>query len=272
MKKRLISAAVGIVLLMIVIYFHETPLLTTVMAVLSGIAVYEILVNTQFIHSKTGGILCAVFAGLSIFIIRNNSDLYFPAMALFLISLIFCMLRFHQQFTFTQLSVCAFGVTAVPLAFSTIFMMLDAENGGIIYLILVCIAAWVTDSAAYFVGTLFGKRKLFPNLSPNKTLEGVIGGLVATGIIFTIICYGYWKKVFPDAEISLLHTILIGVICAFSGMAGDLFASAIKRQSGIKDFGFIMPGHGGVMDRFDSFLFVAPVLFYLISNFPIFIY
>lgn len=265
MKQRVISAAVGIVLLVIVLSLYDTPVLTAALACITAIAVYEVLVSTHYLPTKSGGVLCALFAGASVFMIQHGEALYLPAVVLFVAVLIGCALKFHRQFSFQQLTVCVFTATAIPLAFSTILMM-----DGIIYLILTCIAAWVTDMGAFFVGRAFGKRKLAPEISPYKTVEGAIGGLACAGIIFPAVCYGYWHFSHLGAGLSLSHAVLIGVVCAVTGMMGDLFASVIKRQTGIKDFGKIMPGHGGVMDRFDSFLFVAPTLYFLSRLFPIF--
>lgn len=265
MKQRIISAAVGIGLLVIVIALYETPVLPCALALLSSIAVYEVLVSTHFIHSPTTGALYAAFAGASIFLIQRGESTYqffFIGFVVILICYLFCP---DQSLTFQCLCVCAFTVSAIPLAFSTILKM-----DGRIYLVLTCIAAWVTDASAFFVGRACGKHKLAPLISPNKTVEGSIGGLLITTIIFPLVCYGYWFFNSSSMNISIPHAVLNGFLCALFGMAGDLFASVIKRESGIKDFGKIMPGHGGVMDRFDSFLFAAPALFFLNQFFPIF--
>lgn len=262
MKQRVISGAVGIVLLAIILSLYDTPVLAVALACVAAIAVYEVLVSTHFLPSKAGGVLCALFAGASLFMPR---EVYGVSLGLFLGALILCALKFHREFSFQQMTACVFSTIAIPLAVSTILRM-----DGVIYLVLTCVAAWVTDMGAFFVGKACGKRKLAPEISPHKTVEGAVGGLACTGIIFPAICYGYWHFSTVGGSFSLSHTVLIGVVCAAAGMVGDLFASIIKRQAGIKDYGKIMPGHGGVMDRFDSFLFVAPVLFCLIQIFPIF--
>ena len=270
MKQRLITAAVGLAVLFVVLYFFDTPVLTAALALLTGIAVYEVLVTPGYLASKVGGLCCALFAGGSVFLLSGERKFYFLALLFFVMILFALMLVFHETFSFSSLSVCAFTCVALPLAFSTVFIMRDLRRNGLFYLILICIAAWVTDSAAYFIGRAFGKHKMSPKLSPHKTVEGAIGGIVVTGILFPLFCFAYWKLFQSTAEFSLLHAVIVGFLCTLSGMAGDLFASAIKRQTGVKDFGKIMPGHGGVMDRFDSFLFVSPALCLLLWIFPIF--
>ncbi|MFZ5352043.1 MAG: phosphatidate cytidylyltransferase [Bacillota bacterium] len=150
------------------------------------------------------------------------------------------------------------GVLYIPFLLSHIVYIDKLQYAGILVW-LPFLAAWYTDSCAYFVGVSIGKKKLFPNISPNKSLEGYIGGLVGstilcmiTGIIINN--FGY--------SIPLIHFIISGFLCALTSEIGDLAASYIKRFSGIKDFGSLIPGHGGILDRFDSILFTAPVIYY----------
>jgi phosphatidate cytidylyltransferase len=131
-------------------------------------------------------------------------------------------------------------------------------DGKYLYL-LVFIGAWVCDTFAYFTGRFFGKHKLIPEISPKKTIEGAIGGIVFTavafGIYFLILdkCFNY--------KLNPIALIILGIVVAVISQIGDLIASAIKRQYEIKDYGFIFPGHGGVLDRFDSVMLVAPTVY-----------
>ena len=138
-----------------------------------------------------------------------------------------------------------------------------------VYLILMSLGfAWGGDSAAYFAGRFFGKRKMAPAISPNKTVAGAIGALFGSGITGCIVTAVYNAIVADSGFISLmpnkavLYTgiMVIGVFAAMLGMIGDLFASAIKRQTGIKDYGKIFPGHGGILDRFDSVMLILPLV------------
>ena len=137
--------------------------------------------------------------------------------------------------------------------------------------------AWVCDTFAYFVGKFFGKHKLIPEISPKKTIEGAIGGVIGSVVIALGMTYLYGLTAFSAnsvvADVSEQWIILVAFAAmgSFVGIIGDLFASAVKRQQGIKDYGNIMPGHGGVLDRFDSFLFVAVIIslmadFIVLSN------
>lgn len=155
----------------------------------------------------------------------------------------------------SDLGITFFSIFYIPFLFQHIIYLSDGA-----YIWLVFIIAWGTDTFAYVFGMLFGKHKLCPNLSPKKTVEGSIGGILgAVSLTYLYINYleigPYWTF------------LLIAFIGSIVAQIGDLTASKIKRITGIKDFGFIMPGHGGVLDRFDSILFIAPYTYYLLNYF-----
>ena len=147
-------------------------------------------------------------------------------------------------------------------ATSSIVLIRDSL-GGEYYWYFIFIGAWVTDTFAYFTGVLFGKHKLIPNVSPKKTVEGAIGGVVFCIIIFVV--YGAIVNNFTQHDISLIVLAVAGLLSAIVSMIGDLSMSVIKRTYGIKDYGKIFPGHGGVLDRFDSILAVSIVLAFFLA-------
>ncbi|GFN36444.1 phosphatidate cytidylyltransferase [Tepidimicrobium xylanilyticum] len=147
------------------------------------------------------------------------------------------------------------GIIYIPFLFQYIIHLRGSS-----YLWFVFIIAWGTDTFAYLIGLLFGKTKLCPKISPKKTVEGALGGILGS-IFLTIIFVNYF-----DLS-SMGKFILLSVIGSVLAQIGDLTASKIKRKTGIKDFGFIMPGHGGVLDRFDSILFIAPYVYYIVNYF-----
>ena len=140
--------------------------------------------------------------------------------------------------------------------FSYHMVLIDQTNYGIL-IWLVCLSAFGSDVMAYFTGYLIGKHKLCPNLSPKKTIEGAVGGVVGAGLLCGLFGFFFARDI-------LIHTVIIGVIGGAISQAGDLTASAFKRKMGIKDYGNLIPGHGGIMDRFDSVIFVAPFIYYYI--------
>lgn len=146
-----------------------------------------------------------------------------------------------------------FGIIYVEFFSFHIVMSDMTEYGILVWMVL--IVAFASDIGAYFTGYFFGKHKLCPKLSPKKTIEGAVGG-----VIFTVLVSGLFGVLFaPDI---VIHCILIGIIGSPLSMCGDLVASALKRKMGIKDYGKLIPGHGGILDRFDSVLFTAPVVYY----------
>ena len=153
------------------------------------------------------------------------------------------------------------GAAIISFLFVFLVMIVNMGSGkydGISYLILLFLGAWGSDTFAYFVGSFFGRKKLCPDISPKKTVEGAIGGVVGGTILVAV----YGQLFLPDiTDHSLIKFILLGLTCTITAQLGDLIASVIKRYCGIKDYGRIMPGHGGVLDRFDSVLFLAPVVY-----------
>lgn len=145
----------------------------------------------------------------------------------------------------------------ITIGFTSIVMLRDLPHGNLLIL-LVFIGAWVTDGAAYFVGRAFGKHKLIPDVSPKKTVEGAIGGSVFCAISFVV--FGIAAGKVAASSANLIEMIVSGLAISAISQFGDLIASLIKRHYGIKDYGKLFPGHGGVMDRFDSIIAIAPFL------------
>ena len=273
MKQRIITALVALCVLALVLSFYNTLVLNAAIAIISVIAVFELLCATKYVSNPIMVITSLIYAAIVPFfgaVPMERFPLY-TTLAYFVI-LFAVLLVQHTKVQFEELTVAFFISLAVPLGFSIMVYIRDHYEHGLFYTLLVCGAAWIADSAAYFVGRAFGKHKLCPLISPHKTVEGAVGGLFFAMVFFMLFCWGYsvyWGTQGTTVHISYLAAAFDGVFCAAIGIVGDLMASVIKRQRGIKDFGNIMPGHGGIMDRFDSFLFVAPTLYLILQVFPI---
>ncbi len=150
------------------------------------------------------------------------------------------------------------GLVYIP--FFTYHMVLIDMTEYSLFIWIVVIAAFGSDIFAYFTGVFFGKHKMAPNLSPKKTIEGAIGGLVGSSLLAWLFGFIFMRDM-------AIVCLILGLTGGAAGMAGDLTASAFKRKMGIKDYGKLIPGHGGIMDRFDSVIFVAPVVYYSICAF-----
>ena len=163
---------------------------------------------------------------------------------------------------------------AFPLSCSV--LVLYAVPDGFLWMLAAPISAWITDVFAYFSGSLFGRNKLVPIISPKKTLEGAVGGLLACMGIMALYFYLFMGNGWPiqvSSTANVLFGLATGLVCGATAQLGDWLASAVKRWSGVKDFGNVLPGHGGILDRFDSVLFTAPILvlasivYYLVQPF-----
>jgi phosphatidate cytidylyltransferase len=159
-----------------------------------------------------------------------------------------------NKFTFDDAAFLILSALYLGIGF---FYFIETRMAGIEYVIFALGIIWTTDSGAYFTGKKFGKKKLWPDISPNKTVEGFLGGIV-TAIVFALLFQ--WISPFP---ISIIALILVTIVASIFGQMGDLVESALKRQYHVKDSGDILPGHGGILDRFDSLLFVLPLLHFL---------
>lgn len=144
----------------------------------------------------------------------------------------------------------------------TYLYLLRSLPDGWIWLIFMLACTWACDTAAYFVGTAFGKRKIAPVLSPKKSLEGAVGGLAGSVLTSSLFAYIY-------PFLSVPKMLLLGLLVGLASEVGDLLESAFKRQAGIKDSSMLIPGHGGILDRIDSWLFTAPLVYYFVLLFII---
>lgn len=271
MKTRIITALVAVAIFVpFCIFSYEPAFVFLVFAgAISLVAVYEILKCVSLHKNLVASLLSYPVALAATVLTRVVADAerYFLIMSFIYFAYLF--LSFVNA-TFSKGKVpvmesCVATVMTVYVSFSMASTVLlrdlgQGAIGGKLYL-LAFIFAWVPDIGGYFFGRFFGKRKLIPDVSPKKTVAGFVGG-VASAVVIAIV-YGFIIGLrFADWK-GLLLLGVMGLICAMVSVCGDLLASLVKRHYGIKDYGFVFPGHGGVMDRFDSVIAVAPFLFML---------
>jgi len=197
-------------------------------------------------------------------LIKGEDTLLAAALFIFaLILALFCVLMFSDgKYGIKDIAVTVFGIFYVVFLFSFVMLTRQMENG-YLYIWLIFIGAWATDTFAYFTGVAVGKTKIVPKISPKKSLEGCIGGVV--GCIASMVVFGICCR--NTLGVRIVHFAILGLLCGVISQLGDWSASVIKRSVGIKDYGNIMPGHGGVLDRVDSILFTAPAVFLYINLF-----
>lgn len=272
MKTRIISSLVGLVILAVVLIFLDTFVLNIVIGLLGIMAVLELLNATGVRKSKGLTALSLLMSIVIPFARAGYMRIYLMESVFVLILLFFIiLLKNHKTMRLEQVAMAFFFSTFVPVFFScAVYMQKDfgTQLGGF-YLLLALGSAWLCDTGAYFTGRAFGRHKLAPNVSPKKTVEGSVGGVIVCTVCMLLLAWIYsavMAYLGTPVQMNYLLLLLVTPVFAVIGMLGDLSASVIKRQFGVKDFGNIMPGHGGIMDRFDSVLFTLPSVYILVHH------
>ena len=263
MKTRLFSAVIALAVLFAVILCGNIWVLKIAAAIIAVIGLFELY---RAFHYLTYKLL--VWAGMvtgALIPILPSLSMIVTALFLYLILGAAVMLSRPGAVSFSDLTNMLFFQVYVPCSLACLVWVRQADFG--FYAIwLILGGAWLTDSFAYFAGRAFGKRKLCPHISPHKTIAGAVGGMAGTTAAALV--YG----LFLDTFLTVHYLPLLGLGASLGILAqmGDLTASWMKRERGIKDFGNLMPGHGGVMDRFDSIFFTAPAVCLFLAHFIIF--
>ena len=254
MLKRTISALIALPILVYTVY--TGGLLMDILAmVVSLIGLYEFYHCFKEINIspfKVIGYVSTISAYACLIFDLGVTFLYMTFMILLFMTMIFYVHR-RTENSFYEAAITVFGFTYITISLIHI-PMLERVDGGII-IWYPFILAFITDTCAYFSGKMFGKHKLIPDVSPNKTKEGSAGGVIGTTIVSIVFALIF------DPSLTVFAGI-IGFIGSIISQYGDLLASKIKRTVGIKDYGKIMPGHGGILDRFDSIIVTSPFVFY----------
>lgn len=276
MLKRIISALVAMVIGVSVLIIDKLAVYLVLISLFSGIGTFELIRAIKCDKHRFLTCFCVIFALATPSLLTFDFLKTFWVMAclVYIMILLVIMLAMHKKIKFVEIAACGSAGIAIPISLSCIIFVRNlpwyAEGGylpGVFMLVYLLFCAWIGDSGAYFVGTFFGKHKLCPSISPKKTVEGLIGGIVMVGIVVTAQCLVY-NLILPSEEIYKMNYALlipIGMVASVAGVLGDLSMSVIKRQYDVKDFGNLMPGHGGILDRFDSVLFVAPFVYVVYS-------
>jgi phosphatidate cytidylyltransferase len=264
MKLRLLTALLGIAFFIPIIIFSHTLLLPIAAAAFSAMAVFELFrcigAGKKYLYlgiSLAFAVAMPLLVGFLYKSVLSYIGIVAMATCAFL-TLMFATLVFgmgKEKFSaVAQMVICVLYVT---YGFTSLALLRQLENGFYLFL-MPFVVAWMTDSMAYFSGMLFGKHKLCPSVSPKKTVEGAIGGLVLGSGLCLLIAFVLDKLDLVSPNYLFLGVSLL--VLSFLSQLGDLFASLIKREYAVKDFGNLFPGHGGVMDRFDSIIFLAPIV------------
>lgn len=282
MKTRIITAVVGLAFLAVVLAFFNTVFFDLVLTAICLIAIHEVFSAMGF--GKKQWYLYAAAVPFTTLIMMSTSD----AVRAVVLPVGFLVVLFYNICQIAQVEKLDFGKLAGFVYFSGVIVycfyslihlkrclpFADYHYDAVYFILLILCFAWGGDTAAYFAGRAFGKHKLAPIVSPNKTVEGAVGGVfgsiiagVAVTAVYALLSGSYTPMTVQIAPVHYLILLFTGAVASVLGICGDLFASAVKRQCGIKDYGTIFPGHGGILDRFDSVMFIAPFVSIVVRYF-----
>ena len=254
---RVIAAVVFVPIILVCIYFGNWAL-TGLTAFLSAVGIFEYAraVNKRLEHPINFAlvVICSLFI---VGVMKWHYEYALPALlAVFIV--VFIVEIFASYHDVKRAIATVFGMLYIPVIFG-LFQAFEAIPNGNIYIWMIFVIAFLTDTFAYFVGRFLGRHKLAPAISPKKTIEGSIGGIVFA--VIGMIVYGVVLQQMFHMTLPVISLIVVAVLGSVAGQCGDLAASMIKRHCDVKDFGKIIPGHGGILDRFDSILFVLPIVY-----------
>lgn len=266
-RTRLLSGIVLVILALILLITGGNVLAASLL-VISIIGLHELYRALGIEDQKFSPLAAVGYFGCVLYYAIVIFDLTAYTMAGMLALLILLMAVYvftYPRYKTDQVTGAFFGVVYVAVMLSCIYELRIMEHG--VFLVwLIFISSWGCDTCAYCVGMLFGKHKMSPKLSPKKSVEGAVGGVVGAAAIGAIYAAAISGQMGGDAY-TIVSFAVISAVGGLISMIGDLAASAIKRNRGIKDYGKLIPGHGGILDRFDSVIFIAPVIYYLAQAF-----
>lgn len=269
MLGRIFVAVIGVPLLIIVLLLCPPVCLPVAFGALCGIAVHELLHETGAVKNQHVVAYSIIFAATVPFWYYFGCQMTWAVTALFLFMLLLFgeAIASKQRMRVEEIAMAVFGAVLIPLMLSVFVLMADVDHAKF-YLLLPFVAAFTSDAFALFVGMSFGKHKLAPSLSPKKTIEGSVGGFL--GAALCCVLYGVVIQMAFGHQPAYLVLILYGLLGSLVSQVGDLSFSYIKRQYGLKDYGHLFREHGGVLDRFDSVIFCAPLTYLLMAAIPFF--
>lgn len=269
-KTRLISSIVLVIIALVTI-LQGGYLLAAVLLFLALVAYRELMRACKLLGEgkKCNGLEMTGYAGIVVYYLLmtfTTERIYlFLTVIMILAAFMFLYVFTFPKYRAEQVMCAFFNVAYAPVMLSCIYLVRSLPYG--VYSVwMIFISSWICDTCAYAVGILFGKHKMVPRLSPKKSIEGAVGGVVGSALVGAL--YGYFivEPVITEQKVTWVF-VLISAVGAVISQIGDLTASAIKRNHEIKDYGKLIPGHGGVMDRFDSVIFTAPMIYLLVFVF-----
>ena len=268
MKTRIIAAAVLLPIFLLIVLATPGIYTAILLGIMAAIAAYELLQSTQIVKNirLTAYAMVMAFAAAIWSYFECNVVAAEIGIFVFVSILMAEVMYSRMKLPMGQVAACLVAGLLIPYLFTSLVRIRQMDNGRL-FIIAPCVVAFLSDTGAYFVGCALGKHKLAPSISPKKTIEGVIGGIL--GAVLGMLLYCVVLMLAFDMKVNYINALLYGVIGSLVAVFGDLCFSVIKRQSGIKDYGNLIPGHGGILDRFDSMVFVGPLVEFLLILLPL---
>lgn len=272
MKTRVIVAGIFVPLIFVVLFFLPPVAVTIFMSAVAVVGSWELIRAAGKDPVKRLYVYTAVSAAIiPVSVLLGSGDVIFRAVLFLLVSIVFgdAVLSYkkEREIKLAQLAAVILGGAVIPYFLSSV-VALKLLNDGSLYVLMPFIVAFIADGGAYFTGVYFGKHRAFPSVSPKKTVEGCIGGMMIC--VAAMVLYGVILYLAAGTAVRFEVLILYGVLGGIVTELGDLAFSLIKRILGIKDYGHLLPGHGGILDRFDSMIFAAPAIHLLVTLMPAF--
>lgn len=269
LKPRLLTAVIGIAIIIIILIAGEmwSPLICIMVGLASAFMVGEYLYAKNLLNKFILSIPCMLFSIAISFLI--TTEYLYLLIAVFMVVAFAVMIVNHIEINFSDLSYALTGTLLISFGMSSLSAICINGSGFALYFVSALALPWMADSGGFFIGNAFGKHKLCPEISPKKTLEGAVGGVIFCIISAVLIGLLFQFLIIPDVKINFWALILLGAVDAPVSILGDLSFSLLKRNLGIKDYGSIFPGHGGMLDRFDSIIFTVPVMLAVNQFLPI---
>ena len=268
MKTRVIAAVALLPILLLIVLAAPKIFTAILFGAMASIGAYELLSGTGIvkhprlcIYSAVSAFWCVLWCGLDI-----GYAWLLLGILIFWVVLFAEMMASEMKLPFEKLAACLAAGVVVPLLLASLVRIHGGEKGRF-FILIPFVLAFLSDTGAYFVGLKFGKHKLAPVISPKKTIEGVVGGVL--GAIVGMIIYCAVLQLCFNMQVNYLYAVVYGIFGSAAGVFGDLCFSVIKRQTGIKDYGNLIPGHGGILDRFDSTMVIGPLAEILLILLPV---
>lgn len=267
MRNRIFTAGILILIALPILFWSNTVVLNIALSLISAMSIFELLSATKYVKNHTLSVFSIIYAAAIPFIFCLPSEDRYSFLIffifVFIISLFMLLLIKNKKYRLEHISVAFLMSTLIPMFLSSLIVLrkmpvsiIGDEKMGFVMMFLPLICVIITDTFALFTGMLFGKHKLAPSISPKKTVEGAVGGSFFG--VLTFVGIAFLAEHYIGVNVNIPVFALAGLLTSVIGQFGDLYMSLIKRHCDLKDFGNLMPGHGGVLDRFDSLIFAAP--------------